>query len=147
MRELAEKFQGRLAKVEKNIEAPKQAKERELDLAQIDNNLQFIGILQKDDAPTLDSEVAKLTKRRADLEGANEEFERISTGLRDEFKLSPISLLGNKPIENAAANVSVGDFSSSNIAGTHVGSELNAEKAAKPNLPEWLLLFFILFRC
>lgn len=98
----------------------KQAKERELDLAQIDSNLQFISILQKDDASTLDSEVAMLTEWRSGLEGANEEFERIATGLRNKLKLSLISsnsvgsLLGNESMETAAANVGMAYFSGSN---------------------------------
>lgn len=138
-RELAKKFQGNLAKVETTIGGLKEAKEIEVDLVQIDSNLQFIGILHKDDALTLDSEVARLTEWRADLEGANEEFERIATRLRDELKLSPISLdivgsfLGNESVENAAANISVRDFSGSNF-GTPVVTELAAEKATEASL-------------
>lgn len=49
-REMADKFQERLAKVEKNIEGLKQAKEKELVLAQVDGNLQLLGILQKENA-------------------------------------------------------------------------------------------------
>lgn len=38
---------------------------------------------------TLDSEVVKLTEWRVDLEGADEEFERVAAELRNELKLSP----------------------------------------------------------
>lgn len=138
--DLTEKFQGRLAKAEKKIEALKKAKERELDLAQIDSNLQLIAILQKDNAPTLESEVAKLSEWRVDMEGADDEFEGIAIGLRDCLRLSPVSsdsmgsLLGNESLENVAATVSVEDFSGSN-AGTPVVAMLAAEKAAEANLP------------
>lgn len=77
----------------------------------------------------LDSEVERLNEWRAELEGADDEFERIDIGLKDKLKLSPISsdyvdsLFGNGPVESVAANVGVQTFSGSN-AGTHVVDDL-----------------------
>lgn len=76
-REMAEKYQERLAKIEKSLYELKEIKEKELDLAPGDSNLQLLDILKQEDAPTLDAEVAKLTEWRARLSGAHEEFERI----------------------------------------------------------------------
>lgn len=108
-------------------------KARKLDLAQVDGNLQILGIIQKENAPTLDSEVEKLTGWRAELVGADGEFEKIESELKNELKLSPVSpdsmdsLLGAEPTENVAANVGITDFSSSN-ADTPGVADLAAER-------------------
>lgn len=139
-REMAEKFQEWLAKVERNLEKLKEIKEKELDLAQVDNNLQLLDILKKDRASTLDSEVAKLTGWRAELAGAYEEFERTESELNSELKLSPISsdsvdlVLPTEPIENDATFIGVKDFDGSNES-TPVADSLAADQIADSNLP------------
>ncbi|XP_024010677.1 uncharacterized protein At3g60930, chloroplastic-like [Eutrema salsugineum] len=121
-RDLTEKVRGRFSSAEKSLKDLADTKESELDLVQIDGNLQLIELLKKDDAPTLDAEAEKLKQWRADLVGADEGFERISTCLRGELNLSPVSEdsvdanLGNKSVETAAQLVGSDGFQHRNTA-------------------------------
>lgn len=87
-REMAKKFQGRLAKIEKSLEELKEIREKELDLVEVNSNLKRLDILKKDDAPILDAEVAKLIEWRAGLAGVHEEFEKIEQEVKNELKMS-----------------------------------------------------------
>ncbi|XP_024016871.1 uncharacterized protein At3g60930, chloroplastic-like [Eutrema salsugineum] len=139
-RDLTEKMRGRLSTAEKNLKDLADAKENELDLAQIDGNLQLIELLKKDEASTLDSEPETLKQWRANLVGADEGFDRIATCLRGELTLSPVSEdsvgfnLGNESVEAVAKLVGVSEPTGSNI-GTPRVAELVEERRSSGRSP------------
>ncbi|XP_024014372.1 uncharacterized protein At3g60930, chloroplastic-like [Eutrema salsugineum] len=129
-RELTEKFQERLAKVEEGLAKLEKAKNDENDLGQIKGNLAMIAVLKRPDAPTLDDEEAQL--KRWESEYADDDaYERIASEIRSDLVFSPVSPdsvdtnLGNEPLEETAANLGVVDPNGSN-AGTPVLSNLLA---------------------
>ncbi|XP_024013077.1 uncharacterized protein LOC112087286 [Eutrema salsugineum] len=110
--EEAAKCQERLTKVDTKISELEKAKNDENELGQIRSNLLLIRNLQKPDA-TLDTEEEKLKSWKAELTGADVEFEPIVTDLRGQLVISPFSLdsvdsrLGTKPVEVAVAGIEV----------------------------------------
>ncbi|XP_024014017.1 uncharacterized protein At3g60930, chloroplastic-like [Eutrema salsugineum] len=129
-RELTEKFQ--LAKVEEGLAKLEKAKNDENDLGQIKGNLAMIAVLKKPDAPTLDDEEAQLKSWESEY-ADDDVYELITSEIRGELVFSPVSpdsvdtSLGNEPLEETAANLSVVDPNGSN-AGTPVFSNLLAER-------------------
>ncbi|XP_024013096.1 uncharacterized protein At3g60930, chloroplastic-like [Eutrema salsugineum] len=134
-RELTAKFQERLAKVEEGLAKLEKAKNDENDLGQIKGNLAMISILKKPDAPTLDDEEAQLKSWESEY-ADDDAYERIASEIRGELVFSPVSLdsvdtsLGNEPLEETAADLSVVDPNGSN-AGTPVLSNLLAERETR----------------
>ncbi|XP_024013933.1 uncharacterized protein LOC112088019 [Eutrema salsugineum] len=131
-RELTAKFQERLAKVEEGLVKLEKAKNDENDLGQIKGNLAMISDLKKPDAPTLDDEEAKLKSWESEYTD-DETYERIASEIRGELFYSPVSpdsvdtSIGNKSLEETAANLGVVDPTGSN-AGTPALSNLRAER-------------------
>ncbi|XP_024010272.1 uncharacterized protein At3g60930, chloroplastic-like [Eutrema salsugineum] len=113
-RELTAKFEERLAKVEEGLAKLEKAKNDENDLGQIKSNLAMIADLKKPDAPTLDDEEAKLKSWESEY-ADDEAYERIASEIRGELVFSLVSpdsvdtSIGNEPLEETAANLSVVD--------------------------------------
>ncbi|XP_024014273.1 uncharacterized protein At3g60930, chloroplastic-like [Eutrema salsugineum] len=131
-RELTAKFQERSAKVEEGLAKLEKAKTDENELGQIKGNLAMIADLKIPDAPTLDDEEAKLKSWESEY-ADDEVYECIASEIRGELVFSPVSpdsvdtSLGNKPLEETAANLGVADPTGSN-AGTPALSNLFAER-------------------
>lgn len=133
-REMVAKFQETVSRAKENVEGLNdQPKEDMVDLAQIEGNLQFIGLLQSEEPPSPDDLVKQLTEQKTELEGAHEKFARLETELKEDLNVSLVSfdlvnsLINGEPVESAAANVGIRDFSDSN-RGTPRIAELSLKK-------------------
>lgn len=84
------KFQDKISRATEHLEKiDGEPKEDMLDLAQIKSNLQFIGSIQDDEPPFLDSEAKKLTEQKGDLEGGHEVFTKLVADLKEVLRVSP----------------------------------------------------------
>ncbi|CAA7017905.1 unnamed protein product [Microthlaspi erraticum] len=89
--ELTDEFQSKIAKVRLALRAIADAKDKEVELAQMEANLEFIDLLQGAKPPSLDAEVVKLNGYKVELGDAYGKHEDIVAGLIAELGLLPFT--------------------------------------------------------